>query len=141
MMVDVLAKLHRLDPDAVGLGDLGKPQGFLNRAVEGWIKRATLATSDWGRARTDALIVALSRWMRANVGPDQNIELLHNHYNLDNILLSPETLAAVAVAQWATSRRGDGLFSLSGMMAWVAQHDDQQATTGGERCGSTTAPK
>src|SRR3546814_20894218 len=93
MMVDVLAKLHRLDPDAVGLGDLGKPQGFLNRAVEGWIKRATLATSDWGRARTDALIVELSRWMRANVVPDQHIVLLHNDYKLDNILLSPETLA------------------------------------------------
>src|SRR3546814_1093497 len=82
---DLLAKLHRLDPDAVGLGDLGKPQGFLNRAVEGWIKRATLATSDWGRARTDALIVELSRWMRANVVPDQNIVLLHNDYKLDNI--------------------------------------------------------
>src|SRR3546814_9476224 len=88
MMVDVLAKLHRLDPDAVCLGDLGKPQGFLNRAAEGWIKRATLATSDWGRARTDALIVEVSRWMRANVVPDQNIVLLHHDYKLDTILLS-----------------------------------------------------
>src|SRR3546814_20635668 len=108
MMVDVLAKLHRLDPDAVGLGDLGKPQGFLNRAVEGWIKRATLATSDWGRARTDALIVELSRWMRANVVPDQNIVLLHNDYKLDNILLSPETLAPVAVVDRDQGPPGSG---------------------------------
>ncbi|HEY9546171.1 MAG TPA: phosphotransferase family protein [Solimonas sp.] len=124
MMVDVLAKLHRLDPDAVGLGDLGKPQGFLNRAVEGWIKRATLATSDWGRARTDALIVELSRWMRANVVPDQNIVLLHNDYKLDNILLSPETLAPVAVVDWDQGTRGDGLFDLAALLSWWTQPDD-----------------
>lgn len=124
MMVEVLAQLHSIDPDAIGLGDLGKPQGFLNRAVEGWIKRASLATSDWGRARTDALIAELGAWMRANVVPDKHIVLLHNDYKLDNILLAPETLAPVAVVDWDQGTRGDGLFDLAALLSWWAEPSD-----------------
>src|SRR3546814_3502577 len=78
----------------------------------------------WGRARTDALIVELSRWMRANVVPDQNIVLLHNDYKLDNILLSPETLAPVTVVDWDQGTRGDGLFDLAALLSWWTQAND-----------------
>lgn len=124
MMVEVLAKLHGIDLESVGLGDLGKPQGFLARAVEGWLKRATLATADWGMPRTDALIADLGNWLRANVVPDKHIVLLHNDYKLDNILLAPDTLAPVAVVDWDQGTRGDGLFDLASLLSWWTQAGD-----------------
>ncbi|MFT3754422.1 MAG: phosphotransferase family protein [Pseudoxanthomonas sp.] len=123
-MIDVLAQLHGVNPDDVGLGDLGKPQGFLQRTVEGWIKRATLATADWGRPRTDALIADLGAWMRANIVPDRNLALLHNDYKLDNILLDAQTLAPVAVVDWDQGTRGDALFDLASLLSWWAQPGD-----------------
>ena len=126
MLVDVLAQLHRIDPAQVGLGDLGKPQGFLQRSVEGWIKRATLATGDWGMPRTDALIADLGTWMRANLVPDKNIVLLHNDYKLDNVLLAPQTLAPVAVVDWDQGTRGEGLFDLAALLSWWVQAGDPQ---------------
>src|SRR3546814_18411212 len=65
--------------------------------------------------------------MRANVVPDQNIVLLHNDYKLDNILLSPETLAPVAVVAWDQGTRGDGLFDLAALLSWWTQPDDPPA--------------
>ncbi|WP_028078968.1 phosphotransferase family protein [Solimonas soli] len=124
MLVDVLAQLHRIDPAAVGLGDLGKPQGFLQRAVEGWIKRATLATSDWGMPRTDALIGDLGAWMRGKRVPDTNIVLLHNDYKLDNVLLDARTLAPVAVVDWDQGTRGEALFDLASLLSWWTQVGD-----------------
>src|SRR3546814_11467601 len=62
--------------------------------------------------------------MRANVVPDQNIVLLHNDYKLDNILLSPETLAPVAVVDWDQGTRGDGLFDLAALLSWWTQAND-----------------
>ncbi|NKF23966.1 phosphotransferase family protein [Solimonas marina] len=124
MLVDVLAQLHRIDPQAIGLGELGRPQGFLSRAVEGWIKRATLATADWGMPRTDALIRELGAWMRANVVPDRHIVLLHNDYKLDNVLLDTQSLAPVAVVDWDQGTRGDGLFDLAALLSWWVQAGD-----------------
>jgi len=126
MLVDVLTQLHGVNPDEVGLGDLGKPQGFLQRAVEGWIKRATLATSDWGMPRTDALIRDLGTWLRANLVPDKNIVLLHNDYKLDNVLLDAQTLDPVAVVDWDQGTRGEGLFDLAALLSWWAQPGDPQ---------------
>src|SRR3546814_17181101 len=75
--------------------------------------------SDWSSD-----VCSSDLWMRANVVPDQNIVLLHNDYKLDNILLSPETLAPVAVVDWDQGTRGDGLFDLAALLSWWTQPDD-----------------
>lgn len=53
-LIATLASLHNVDPDQAGLGDLGRPAGFLNRAVRGWSKRARLAAEQWASATTPA---------------------------------------------------------------------------------------
>jgi aminoglycoside phosphotransferase (APT) family kinase protein len=124
MMIDVLTRLHRVDPATVALSDLGNPQGFLKRAVEGWIKRAQLAVKGWNMPSTDRLIVELSAWMRAHVVPDRNTVLLHNDFKLDNLLLDPQTLQPVALVDWDQGTRGEALLDLAGLLAWWAQADD-----------------
>ncbi len=127
MLIEVLAQLHRVDPEAVGLGDLGKPQGFLERAVEGWIKRAKLAVQGWATPRTTQLIDTLADWLREHRQPDGAPVLLHNDFKLDNVLLDAQTLVPVAVLDWDQGTRGDGLFDLATLLSYWSQADDPPA--------------
>ena len=126
-LIEVLAQLHRVDPDAVGLGDLGKPQGFLARAVEGWIKRANLAVEGWATPRTRALIDELSGWLRTHQVADGPAVLLHNDFKLDNLLLDPQTLEPVGVLDWDQGTRGDGLFDLATLLSYWTEPGDPPA--------------
>lgn len=122
-MVDVLVRLHAVDPAAVSLGELGKPQGFLERAVEGWVKRALLATAGC----TSPLIPELAGWLRANRIPDGPSSLIHNDIKLDNILLDGTTLAPVAVLDWDQGTRGDSLFDLATTLSYYTEAGDPPA--------------
>ena len=126
-LIDVLAQLHRVDPNTVGLGDLGKPQGFLARAVEGWIKRANLAVEGWATPRTRALIDALSNWLRMHQVADGPTSLLHNDFKLDNLLLDAQTLTPVGVLDWDQGTRGDGLFDLATLLSYWTEAGDPEA--------------
>lgn len=127
MMIDVLAQLHAVNPAEVGLDDLGKPQGFLARAVEGWSKRALLATEGWANPQTTRLMTELSAWLRAQPVPPGDVSLLHNDFKLDNILLDADTLAPVAVLDWDQGTRGDPLFDLATLLSYWTQADDPPA--------------
>src|SRR5918997_615080 len=61
-LVDTLADLHAVDPDGAGLGELGRPEGFLGRQTEGWIGR-------YDKAKTDEIdeVGPLTDWLAANV--------------------------------------------------------------------------
>lgn len=124
MLIDVLAQFHRLDPETVGLGDLGKPQGFLARAVEGWIKRAGLALEGIATAEQTTRLNAVAAWLRSHTAPDRHITLLHNDFKLDNLLLNAETMQPVALLDWDQGTRGDGLFDLATLLTYWTQADD-----------------
>lgn len=123
-LIDVLALLHAVDAAAVGLNDLGRPEGFLERAVEGWIKRATLSADGRDASSCHSLIADLSRWLRAHRVPGRNATLIHNDFKLDNILLDPQTLAPVAVLDWDQCTRGDSLFDLATMLSYYSEAGD-----------------
>lgn len=122
-MIDVMVELHSVDTDALGLGDLGRPQGFLQRAVEGWSKRALIATE----GATSPLIPELSVWLRKHLVPDGPFALLHNDIKLDNILLDGSSLAPVAVLDWDQSTRGDALFDLATTLSYWTEAGDPPA--------------
>src|SRR5215217_5611806 len=95
--VDNLAEIHAIDYEASGLGDLGSPQGYVRRQVEGWTKR-------YYNARTDDVpsIEKLSEWLHQNLPADsERPALIHNDYKYDNLVLAPDDLARViAVLDW-----------------------------------------
>ena len=122
-MIDVLVRLHALDTDALGLGDLGRPQGYLERAVEGWSKRALLATA----GTTSPLIPELSAWLRAHRVPDGPFALLHNDIKLDNLLHDGTTLAPVALLDWDQCTRGDAVFDLATTLSYWTEAGDPPA--------------
>lgn len=123
MMIEVLAALHRVDPAAVGLGALGRPAGFLERAVYGWSKRARLSFARFERG-VPPLVDELASWLEARRVPDRAVNLLHNDFKLDNILLRPDTLEPVAVLDWDQGTRGDGLFDLATLLSYWTEPGD-----------------
>lgn len=126
-LVDILIELHRVDPASVGLETLGKPSGFLQRATEGWIKRASVAIEGWGTPTTLQLIIELAHWLREHCVPDASPGLLHNDFKLDNVLLDPVTLAPLAVLDWDQGTRGDGLFDLAVLLSYWTEPGDPAA--------------
>ncbi len=122
-LVDELAALHAIDVDAVGLGGLGKPEGYVGRQVEGWLGR-------WEKARTDDVpdIDALGMWLRAHVPGESDVTLVHNDYKFDNVVLDPDgPTRIVAVLDWEMCTIGDPLCDLGTTLGYWAQADDDPA--------------
>lgn len=119
-LVDIFARLHAIDPAGIGLGDFGKPDGFLTRAVEGWAKRAAIAGDGEVRPAGRAVI----DWLRAAPVPKGDVTLLHNDFKLDNVILDPATLQPLAVVDWDMGSRGDPLFDLATMLSYWTEADD-----------------
>ena len=120
MLVDILAALHGVDAAAIGLGEFGRPEGFLARAVAGWRKRMIIATDD----APPSAGLAVADWLAANQVPDGPPALLHNDFKLDNVLLDPATLEPVAVLDWDQGTRGDALFDLATLLSYWTEPDD-----------------
>jgi aminoglycoside phosphotransferase (APT) family kinase protein len=121
---DVLVQLHALDPASVGLAALGRPDGFLRRTVEGWAKRALLATEG---SAMPPLIPELIAWLRRHLVPDGRACLIHNDLKLDNILLNETSLSPMAVLDWDQCTRGDPLFDLATTLSYLTEDGDPPA--------------
>lgn len=122
-MVDLMVQLHALDPAETGLGGLGKPEGFLARAVSGWTRRAALASE----SEPHQAIRFISEWLEKNRPPELEPTLLHADFKLDNLILHPETLEPVALLDWDMATRGDPLFDLATLLSYWTEAEDPPA--------------
>jgi aminoglycoside phosphotransferase (APT) family kinase protein len=117
--VDVLTDLHRVDPAAAGLADLGRGAGYVRRQVEGWTRRyadaRTWNVPSFGR---------VTAWLAANQPPDVATRLIHNDWRLDNLVLAESDLRVVGVLDWEMATLGDPLMDLGGALAYWVQADD-----------------
>lgn len=124
MLVTVLRDLHRVDPAAVGLGDLGRPEGFRERTAAGWVKRGRLA---WDNEPPPA-VDEIADWLAVDrTLPDQDTAFLHNDFKLDNVVLDPDSLEPVAVLDWDLGTRGDPLVDLGVMLGYWTEAGDPEA--------------
>ena len=121
MLVDALADFHRLDREAVGLADLGRPEGFVARQIEGWARRWEAARHE-DSPRMDRLI----HWLRDHRPASGPSSLVHNDYKLDNVLVDPADPARpVAILDWDMCTSGDPLMDLGYLLnQWVEADDD-----------------
>jgi aminoglycoside phosphotransferase (APT) family kinase protein len=133
--VDNLARLHGLDYTAIGLADLGKPQGYLDRQVGGWIQR-------YHGSQTHNLpeVEKISFWLNERRPRETSYSLIHNDYKYDNIVLDPiDITRIVGVLDWEMCTLGDPLTDLATALAyWVDPQDPQELQH--IRWGPTTLP-
>jgi aminoglycoside phosphotransferase (APT) family kinase protein len=120
MLVDALVALHSVDRSAAGLTDLGHPQGFVQRQVEGWAKR-WYAAAHGANPDMDRLVA----WLRDSCPASDHVVLLHNDYKLDNVLLDAvDPTRAVAILDWDMCTSGDPLMDLGYLLnQWVEPTD------------------
>jgi aminoglycoside phosphotransferase (APT) family kinase protein len=121
--IDNLARLHALDYQVAGLGDLGKPEGYVERQVNGWIQR-------YEKAKTDLWPVVddVARWLTTNRPAESGAALIHNDYKFDNIVLDENDLTRiVAVLDWEMCTLGDPLMDLGCTLAYWIQADDHES--------------
>ncbi|MDW4898754.1 MULTISPECIES: phosphotransferase family protein [Streptomyces] len=105
-LVDTLVDLHAVAPGAVGLGDFGRPEGFLERQLRRWGKQLD-ASRNRELAGVDELHADLGRALPASPAPT----VVHGDYRLDNVLLGPDERIR-AVLDWEMSTLGDPLTDL-----------------------------
>lgn len=133
--IDNLATLHGLDYQAVGLDDLGKPEGYVERQVTGWTKR-------YQNAKTEELpaMDRMAEWLARALPPESGAALIHNDYKYDNILLDTNDLTRiVGVLDWEMATVGDPLMDLGSTLAyWVEEKDPEMLRY--FVVGPTTAP-
>jgi aminoglycoside phosphotransferase (APT) family kinase protein len=115
-----LAVIHAVNFQAAGLGDVGKPDGYLKRQVDGWSER-------YAGSQTDdiAEINQVIPWLKANLPASPPPTLVHNDYKYDNIMLDAADLTRiVGVLDWEMSTIGDPLTDLGGALGYWVQADD-----------------
>ena len=117
--IENLANLHALDYRKIGLGDLGKPEGYAQRQVEGWTKRYFTAKTD-----EHAELEAAIEWLNRNIPTESGATLVHNDYKFDNVMLNPENLTEIiAVLDWEMTTVGDPLMDLGTTLGYWMSAD------------------
>lgn len=119
-MVDGLADLHTVDLAAVGLADLGKPEGYIGRQVRGWARR-------YEQAQTDDLptMRELLAYLERDAPADAYPALLHGDFKYDNVVLDGGDPARIlAVLDWEMAALGDARMDLGTFVAyWIEPGD------------------
>ena len=114
-----LVELHLLDYRKIGLGRLGKPEGYAQRQVEGWTKRYFNAKTD-DHAELETAI----EWLNRNIPKTGGATLVHNDYKFDNVMLNPENLTEIAaVLDWEMVTVGDPLMDLGTTLGYWMSKD------------------
>ena len=113
-MNETIARLHAIDPAAVGLADYGRPGNFMERQVARWSKQYRASETETIPAM-DALIDWLPRFRPA----EGETRIVHGDYRLDNLIIHPTEPRVVAVLDWELSTLGDPVADFAyHAMAW-----------------------
>jgi aminoglycoside phosphotransferase (APT) family kinase protein len=107
---DSLARLHRVDPLRVGLGDYGKPVGYVARQISRWSKQYR---EDETAGRVKAM-EQLIDWLPANVpATEEPAAIVHGDYRVDNVMFHPSEPRVLAVLDWELSSLGEARADLA----------------------------
>jgi aminoglycoside phosphotransferase (APT) family kinase protein len=125
-LVDVLVRLHAVEPDAVGLADFGRPEGYLGRQVRRWV-------TQWEQARdgvptdpdTVAALTGLASALADSVPRTQRHGIVHGDYRIDNCLFDAADPGRIrAVLDWELSTLGDPLADLGLLLVYWHEADE-----------------
>ncbi|MFO1456892.1 MAG: phosphotransferase [Steroidobacteraceae bacterium] len=104
-MVDALARLHAVPPQAVGFGDFGRPEGYIPRQISRWARQYAGDVEAAGRVETmEQLIEWLPRHLPAH---EPAAAIVHGDFRIDNLIFDPAEPRVLAILDWELSTLGD----------------------------------
>jgi aminoglycoside phosphotransferase (APT) family kinase protein len=113
----VIAAMHCVDPVAVGLGEYGKPGGYIERQVGRWTKQYRAAETEPVEA-----VERLIEWLPARIPPGDEARIVHGDYRFDNVIFHPTEPRILAVLDWELSTLGHPMVDFAyHCMAWHMQ--------------------
>lgn len=129
--IDLLAQLHQLDLSQTSLADMGRPEGYIDRQVNGWIKRYFNAKTDEIKGMEFAA-EWLRSWLEENGSAPEVAQakpaFIHNDYKYDNLVLSTEAPFRIkAVLDWEMATVGHPLMDLGTSLAYWCEATDNPA--------------
>jgi aminoglycoside phosphotransferase (APT) family kinase protein len=112
-LVDVLADLHAVDVDAVGLGNLAKREGYIERQVKRW-------SAQWAASKTFEIsaVDEVAAYLQSHVPVQQGVSIAHGDYRLGNCLTDTATGRIAAVLDWELCTLGDPLADVGYLGVW-----------------------
>lgn len=122
VFVDTLADLHAVDAEAVGLGDYGRPAGFMERQVRRW-------GGQWEASKSHpvAEIEELGRLLGERIPAQQRSAIVHGDYRTDNVVYALDNPGQInAVLDWELSTLGDPLADVANLMLYWRGPDEPQ---------------
>jgi aminoglycoside phosphotransferase (APT) family kinase protein len=120
-LVDVLADIHAVDPDAVGLGELGRKEGYIERQLRRWHKQFLDS-----KTRDVPALERVFERLQADVPEQGPATIVHGDYRLDNCLVGDDGRIA-AVLDWEICTLGDPLADLGLLMVYWTDPEDESA--------------
>ena len=119
-VVDTLVDIHAVDPDAVGLGELGKKSDYVARTLHRW-------HGQWEKSKTREipLVDELHARLAARIPAQGPATIVHGDYRLDNMILTPEATAVAAVVDWELCTLGDPLADVGMLLVYWGEEGDQ----------------
>ena len=117
-VIDVLADLHQVDPDAVGLGQLGRKEGYIARQLKRWNKQ-------WAASKTEEIpdMEAVSALLDEKMPEQVGASIVHGDYRLGNMIVADGRIQAVL--DWELCTLGDPLADVGYLLNnWVMPDED-----------------
>ena len=123
--LDTFVELHNTDYEVLGLGDLGRPEGYVERQVTNWGKQ-------YLKAATDDIAEAekVMAWMQEHQPRKYDHSLIHNDFKYDNVIFEDDSWSNIrAVLDWEMCTLGDPLMDLGGTLAYWTSTSDSDILT------------
>jgi aminoglycoside phosphotransferase (APT) family kinase protein len=125
-LIDTLAGIHSVDPDAIGLGDLGRKEGYIARQLKRWF--ANYQAANQARGGTPmATIEAVHRGLLSSIPEQGPATVVHGDYRLDNCIVSPDGARILAVLDWELCTLGDPLADVGQFMTYWTEPGERSA--------------
>lgn len=122
--IDVLGRLHAVDPDEVGLGELSRKEAYIARQLKTWWRQY-----ESSKTHDDPLLERVHQWLLANIPEQGPARVVHGDYRLGNCITGPDAKVA-AVLDWEIATLGDPLADLGYVLAtWPQPGDEHVAST------------
>lgn len=115
-----LVDLHQVDYEMAGLSDLGRPEGYTRRQIEGWTRRYTKA-----QTHDHASATAVMQWLNRSIPDCADHTLIHNDFKYDNVMFAPDDWSSIiAILDWEMATIGNPVMDFATSLAYWAEEED-----------------